>query len=81
MCHGHDLKPGDWFVIKTPPEGGSGLSSTAQDQVQVLLTKPTAVKVEGLQGTFHTSHCKGALGPTSLTELHHTVPDHHRRVQ
>ncbi|KAJ8332358.1 hypothetical protein SKAU_G00426510 [Synaphobranchus kaupii] len=55
----HDLQPGDWVVIKDFRRK-KWHQARWRGPFQILLTTPTAVRVEGRASWVHASHCKRA---------------------
>ncbi|KAJ8333627.1 hypothetical protein SKAU_G00416350 [Synaphobranchus kaupii] len=55
----HDLQPGDWVVIKDFRRK-KWHQARWRGPFQVLLTMPTAVRVEGRASWVHASHCERA---------------------
>ncbi|KAJ8358672.1 hypothetical protein SKAU_G00151970 [Synaphobranchus kaupii] len=55
----HDLQPGDWVVIKDFRRK-KWHQARWRGPFQILLTMPTAVRVEGHASWVHASHCKRA---------------------
>ncbi|KAF7641762.1 hypothetical protein LDENG_00272810 [Lucifuga dentata] len=58
----HDLKPGDWVVIRDYRRK-SWHSPRWLGPFQILLTTETAVKTEGRATWVHASECKRILEP------------------
>ncbi|CAM4712260.1 unnamed protein product [Lepidochelys kempii] len=62
----HSLFPGDFVCVKIHRRKHC-LEPRWSAPAQVLLTTPTAVKVEGIDRWVHCSHCKKVPAPTSPT--------------
>ena len=67
----HQFQPGDWVLVKRHRQGT--LEPRWKGPFQVILTTPTAIKVDGIATWIHFAHAKAVdpfsdlIGPSKTT--------------